>query len=224
MRLLVLALVAMLAGGSSPPPTLHGVARHPHAVDVLVNKRVRLPDGFVARPLVVPDVPFTFAGFQEKRQLRRVAARALQRLFAAARADGVPLAGVSGYRSEARQRQLFDAQVRRRGYAMAVRLSAQPRHSEHETGLAIDVSGADGVCQATSCFAGTPAARWLAVHAAEHGWIVRYPAGQEQVTGYIHEPWHLRYLGRRLARAVADSGLAYDAYLARERRRERRAR
>jgi D-alanyl-D-alanine carboxypeptidase len=194
-------------------PTLHGVARHPDALDVLVDKAVRLPVGFVPHHLVVPRVAFVFSGFAERRLLRRDAARALERLFAAAARDGVPLAGVSGYRSEATQRVLFAGYVRQMGLAAASRVSARPGHSEHETGLAIDIAGADGACPASSCFAGTPAARWLAAHASTYGFVVRYPADGEASTGYSYEPWHVRYLGTALARRLDASGLTYERYL-----------
>lgn len=198
---------------AEPSPTLRGVARHPDAIGVLVNKRVRLPRGFVPRGLVVPDVRFTFSGFHEKRQLRRVAARALERMFGAAARDGVPLAGVSGYRSEATQRDLFGLYVAQLGRAEAERVSAQPGRSEHQTGLAIDVAGADGRCPASSCFAGTRPARWIARNAARFGFVVRYPDGGEGSTGYRYEPWHLRYLGRALATTLADAGLTYEELL-----------
>jgi D-alanyl-D-alanine carboxypeptidase len=222
----MLALVASLipvasgSGGARPQPrsiaaqhpTLHGVARHPDAVDVLVDKRVRLPAGFVPRRLVIPDVPFIFSGFDEKRQLRRVAARALERLFAAARADGVPLAAVSGYRSELTQRWLFEGYSGRMGAQAAARISSRPGYSEHETGLAIDVTGADGGCPASECFDGTRPARWLARHATAFGFVIRYPRGRERITGYAYEPWHLRYLGPALAPAVAAAG-SYEEFL-----------
>lgn len=198
---------------ASPQRSVHGVAQYPDAVDVLVNKRVRLPRGFRPHNLVVPNVPFIFSGFDEKRQLRRIAARALERLFEAAAGDGIGLAGVSGYRSEATQRSLFAHYVAEMGLIAASRVSARPGHSEHQTGLAIDVTGADGRCPASSCFAGTPPARWIARHAARYGFVVRYPADGEASTGYSYEPWHLRYLGRALAGALAASQLTYEQFL-----------
>jgi LAS superfamily LD-carboxypeptidase LdcB len=208
---------AAVTGGAlaQPLPTLRGVAGRPDDLDVLVNKQVRLPAGFRPRNLVVPNVPFVFSGFDEKRLLRRVAARPLERLFAAAASDGVPLAGVSGYRSEATQRALFGLYASQMGLRAASRVSARPGHSEHETGLAIDVTGADGRCPAESCFAGTPAARWLAAHASRYGFVVRYPADGTASTGYGYEPWHLRYLGRAYATALAASHLTYEQFLAR---------
>jgi D-alanyl-D-alanine carboxypeptidase len=197
-----------------PWPNLRGVARRPDAVDVLVNKAVRLPAGFTPRNLAVPGVPFIFSGFDEKRQLSRIAVQPLERLFSAAARAGVPLAGVSGYRSEATQRSLFEGYVAEMGPAAAARVSARPGRSEHQTGLAIDVTGADGACPASSCFAGTPEARWLAAHAPGYGFVIRYPAGGEASTGYSYEPWHLRYLGRPLAEEVAASHLTYEEFLA----------
>ena len=83
------------------------------------------------------------------------------------------------------------------------------------------MTGADGSCAAAACFAGTPAARWLAAHAPHYGFIVRYPPGDEAITGYASEPWHLRYLGVRLAELVARSGLTYDEFVRRDERRPR---
>lgn len=190
------------------------VVANPHDVAVLVNKTYRLPDGYRPADLVEPDVPFIFSEKSEKRLLRKEAAEALEALFAAAKADGVELAGVSGFRSHETQRWLFDHYVKTYGEAEASRFSARPGHSEHQTGLAIDVSGIDGKCAAEDCFAGTKEARWLAEHAHEYGFIIRYPEGKEAVTGYKYEPWHLRYVGKQLARTLVESGLTLDEYLA----------
>ena len=118
-----------------PPRT----SSNPRSTAALVTPQIALPRDFRPRGLTVPNVPFTFSGFHEKRQVRRELVRPLRRLFAAARAAGVPLAGVSGYRSEATQRDLFEYYVRVRGRAEAERISARPGHSEHQTGLAIDL-------------------------------------------------------------------------------------
>lgn len=178
----------------------------PASLLVLVNKEHGLPDGWVPPDLVEPGVPFSFSGHDPKRLLRAEAADALEALFAAAARDGLPLEGVSGYRSEQRQRDVFDASVRDHGEAAALQTSARPGHSEHQTGLAMDVTSADGTCPAEDCFATTPEAAWLAAHAPEHGFVVRYPAGREGATGYAHEPWHLRYVGVAAARELAASG------------------
>ena len=166
-------------------------------------------------------MPFVFSGADEKRLMRGIAARALERLFAGAGRDGVGLRAVSGYRSWLHQLYVYQATVNSLGQVEASRVSALPGHSEHQTGLAVDVTGADGSCAAGSCFAGTPAARWLASHAPRYGFIIRYPPGAEADTGYASEPWHLRYLGVRLAELVARSGLTYDQFVRRDERRSR---
>jgi zinc D-Ala-D-Ala carboxypeptidase len=182
---------------------------------VLVDKRRGLGPRYKPRDLVTPRVTFLPGTTPEGHRLRRPAARALERLFAAARRDGVRLAGVSGFRSYASQRALFAGYARERGAESAAHVSARAGHSEHQTGLAIDISGADGRCAASRCFAGSRPARWLARHAPEHGFVVRYPRGREHVTGYDHEPWHLRYVGTALARESADTGRTLDELLRR---------
>jgi len=189
------------------------VVANPHEVTVLVNKTYRLPDGYRPADLVEPNVPFIFSEKSEKRLLRKEAAAALEALFAAAKRDGIHLAGVSGFRSHDTQKWLFEHYVKTRGEAQARRFSAMPGHSEHQTGLAIDVSGSDGKCAAEDCFAGTKEAKWLAEHAHEYGFIIRYPEGKEAVTGYKYEPWHLRYVGKELAQMLVQSGLTLDEYL-----------
>lgn len=182
----------------------------PLSLAVLVNKHWRLPPGWEPPDLVEPDVAFTFSGDHAKRLLREPAARALESLFAAAASAGTPVAAVSGYRSEQTQADLYGLAVQQRGEAGADVQHARPGHSEHQTGLAMDVTSADGTCAVEDCFGATPAAAWLAAHAAEHGFVVRYPVGKEAITGYAYEPWHLRFVGVELARRLAGAGLVLE--------------
>lgn len=195
---------------TSPPPA--GVVADPDDVAVLVDRQRRLPEGYEPTDLVEAQVPFTFANPDPKRFLRRDVATATVELFGAAAVDGLPLRAVSGFRSEASQRDLHSAYVARDGLAAADRYSARPGHSEHQTGLAIDVTSLDGTCPAEDCFAGRPEATWLAEHAHEHGFIVRYPADGEALTGYSYEPWHLRFVGVELATALHRDGLTLDEW------------
>jgi D-alanyl-D-alanine carboxypeptidase len=207
------AASATAATRSATPP-VPTVSYDPTSVGVLVDGAHPLPPGYVPPDLVAPLVRFTFSGQSEKRLMRREAASALVVLFAAASSDGVPLAGVSAYRSEARQRDLYGSYSHRDGADAASQYSAAPGTSEHQTGLALDVSGADGRCQASPCFGSTAAARWLAANAARFGFIVRYPPGKEAITGYQYEPWHIRYVGVALAQAIEASGLTMEEYAA----------
>jgi D-alanyl-D-alanine carboxypeptidase len=88
-----------------------------------------------------------------------------------------------------------------------------PGTSEHETGLAIDVSGIDGKCAAEDCFAGSKEAIWLTKHVAEYGFIIRYPDGKDAITGYKYEPWHLRYVGIDIATEISDNDSTLENYL-----------
>ncbi|QCU77533.1 D-alanyl-D-alanine carboxypeptidase family protein [Citricoccus sp. SGAir0253] len=188
---------------SAPAPGAAAGHRDPASLSVLVNKQNPLrPLDWAPADLVTPDVPATRSGLT----LRAPAARAAEELFAAAAADGVDLSLVSAYRSHAYQQDTYAGWVRQHGRAGADRVSARPGHSEHQTGLALDVGARDGSCTLETCFEDTRAGRWVAAHAVEHGFVIRYPAGSEAVTGYSYEPWHLRYLGTAEAARVAAVG------------------
>ena len=132
---------------------------------------------------------------------------ALDELSAGAAKDGLSIYPISTYRSYEYQAGLYERYAARDGYAEADRYSARPGHSEHQTGLAVDVNSLD------YDFAYTPEGIWLAAHCAEYGFILRYPEGGESVTGYRYEPWHIRYLGVGLAGKVTESGLTLEEYL-----------
>ncbi|RYM01486.1 D-alanyl-D-alanine carboxypeptidase family protein [Sporolactobacillus sp. THM7-7] len=189
------------------------VVRDPNSTLVLVNKYFKLPDHYTPEKLVYPNVPFTTSQKSEKWKMRPAAAKALERMFAAAEKDGIRLAGVSAYRSHERQMELFNYYVQKYGEKKAAAYSARPGTSEHETGLAIDVSGIDGMYQAAQAFSETPEAKWLKRHAPDYGFIIRYPKGKERVTGYEYESWHLRYVGHPVSKVIAEKGLALEEYL-----------
>ena len=170
----------------------------PDSVTVIVNKQRPLDPGHEP-PDLVP-----VAGSQVR--LRAEAADALKSLRAAAAEADVPIAVHSAYRSYGEQAQTFEGWVAALGEDRAVARSARPGHSEHQTGLAVDVVATTGACRTIGCFGETPQAAWLAEHAHEHGWVVRYQEGAEAVTGYDAEPWHLRYVGVDVARAAVESG------------------
>ncbi len=124
----------------------------------------------------------------------------------AAKNDGIRLTIVSGFRSYSRQNTLYNNYAAKDGKAEADRYSARPGHSEHQTGLAMDLNSVD------DSFAYTKEAKWIAENCARFGFIIRYPKGKEDVTGYIYEPWHVRYLGVDLAEKITASGLTLEEY------------
>ncbi|GIP31941.1 D-alanyl-D-alanine carboxypeptidase family protein [Paenibacillus sp. J2TS4] len=198
--------------GSDPADDAVQVAATPEAMSVLVNKQFKLPDGYKPDDLVEPDVHFIFSEKLEKRLMRKEAAEALELLFEGAKKDGYFLGGVSGYRSHEYQTSLFNRYVKQQGEEEARKVSAVPGHSEHQTGLAMDVSDSSGKCAAEDCFADMKESQWLAGHAHEYGFIIRYPKGKEEITGYSYEPWHIRYVGTDIAKEIYEQGITLEEY------------
>ena len=135
------------------------------------------------------------------------AKEAFDRMQADAADEGLNIYISSGFRSYAYQEMLYERYVEKSGKAEADRYSARPGHSEHQTGLAFDLNTID------ISFADTQEYVWVKEHCAEYGFIIRYPENKESITGYMYEPWHLRYLGKETAQKVADSGLTLEEYL-----------
>jgi D-alanyl-D-alanine carboxypeptidase len=180
---------------------------------VLVNKRRNLPSTYIPQNLVVPDVPFPFTEDLPKKQMQQVAATALEKLFAQAEQDNIPLFAQSGYRSYARQEAIFASNVNKMGEEEASRVSAHPGQSEHQTGLAMDVTSPAVGYQLIERFGETEAGIWLKEHAHEFGFIIRYPQGQEAITGYSYEPWHLRYVGKEHATNIHEQNVTLEEYM-----------
>ena len=208
----VIANNSMKPSPSPTKQTAEQAAADVKSVTVLVNKQFGLPASYEPDDLVFVNIPFTFKDMVDKRKMRKEAGAAIEQLVAGAKKDSIFLAGVSAYRSYATQKSLFTNYVQMDGLEKAKTYSAEPGHSEHETGLAIDLAGSDGKCAAQDCFAATKEAKWIAEHAAEYGFIVRYPRGKEAITGYQYEPWHIRYVGVKLAKELTDKGLTLEEY------------
>ncbi|WP_061567901.1 M15 family metallopeptidase [Caldibacillus debilis] len=172
------------------------VIKNPDNILIIVNKDYSLPPGYKPKDLVRPKVPFSFGDRDiEKSYMRKEAAEALERMFRAAAKEGIRLYAVSGYRSYERQKELFDAEVAERGKELAVQAVAVPGQSEHQTGLAMDISSASNGFQLNEKFEETLEGKWLFKNAHKFGFILRYPKGKEDITGYMYEPWHYRYVG-----------------------------
>jgi len=130
---------------------------------------------------------------------------AFEEMKAAAALDGFSLRIGSGYRSYSTQKSIYKGYVNRDGQAKADTYSARPGHSEHQSGLAIDICAAGYSC-ITSAFNGTPPANWLSENAYKYGFILRYPNGKSDITGYKFESWHYRYVGKELAAKFYNGG------------------
>lgn len=175
---------------------------------LVVNKKRPLdPKNYAPSDLVVPGVTLRGNISSDEKYMRAEPAAALEKLFAGASAAGLQMNLQSGYRSYGFQNTLYNRYVSQQGQAVADTQSARPGYSEHQTGLAVDVgSVGHPECAVEQCFADTAEGKWLAAHAYEYGFIIRYPNGKDTVTGYIYEPWHIRYVGTELAAEMHNTG------------------
>jgi D-alanyl-D-alanine carboxypeptidase len=171
------------------------------SLTVVVNKKHKLPSNYI------PTLTSVSGG-----NLRPEAASALTSMLTDAQNASIPMKVISSYRSYATQQNTYQNWVNKDGQALADTYSARPGHSEHQTGLAVDVGMPDGSCDLEICFGNTNQGKWLAANAQNYGFIVRYPNGKDSITGYQYEPWHLRYLGTDVAKAVVASGQTLDQY------------
>lgn len=121
--------------------------------------------------------------------------------------SGYSMPIVSGFRSYEAQEKIFAGWCARDGVEVASTYSARPGHSEHQTGLAMDITSLE------QSYGNTREGKWIAENCYKYGFILRYPQGKYNITGYIYEPWHVRYLGKSTAKLVHDSGLTLEEFL-----------
>lgn len=167
----------------------------PSLIDVLVNKKHCIqPITFEPSDLVATNGATVSAK----------AADAFNQLYAAAAAAGQPFYVTSSYRSYGSQASTYNKWVSTSGQVGADTYSARPGYSEHQTGLAFDVAASECTLD---CFGSTPQYGWLQQHAADYGFIQRYHAGFEVITGYKAEEWHYRYVGVKVAKDMQARGV-----------------
>ena len=145
--------------------------------------------------------------------MRAPAAKQMEQRFAAAKTEGVTLNAVSGFRSGERQKVLYNNYVARDGKAAADQYSARPGNSEHQTGLAFDISAPSVGNGLTAALGDTKEGKWIANNAAKYGFIVRYDRGFQSRTGYTYEPWHIRYVGVDVATQIKNNGQTLEEYM-----------
>ena len=171
-------------------------------LQVLVNKYHALSPDYVPQL-----VPLTGLG---SGSLAPEAAQAFSQMAAAAKADGISLRSKSAYRSYSTQKTIYNRNLSQYSQRFTDTFSARPGHSEHQTGLALDINSASMLDH----FEDTPAYAWLQEHCAQYGFILRYPEGKDAVTGYRFEPWHYRYVGTEIASVCMAEGLTLEEYFA----------
>lgn len=143
-----------------------------------------------------------------------VAVEKLHEMIQAAKEEiGKNIMSVSGFRTYEYQKGLYNNYVARDGKEKADKYSAQPGYSEHQTGLAFDIGGEEQKYWVNDSFADTAEARWLSENAHKYGFILRYPKGKSDITGYKYEPWHFRYVGVEHATEIYENDLTLEEYL-----------
>ncbi|MBR3772271.1 MAG: D-alanyl-D-alanine carboxypeptidase family protein [Clostridium sp.] len=197
---------------TSQLPSRDEVVTTPDSIFCLVNKEYSLPSNYEPNDLVVPNIAFSIDYESEKKYLRKVAAEALEQLFADAAKEELEIVAVSGYRSYTRQKEIYENNLKTRGTTHTNQYSAKPGYSEHQTGLVMDVSCKSEHFALRESFAETPEGIWLAENASKYGFIIRYPEGKSDITGYAYEPWHIRYVGVPMATYLVDNNLTLDEY------------
>ncbi|WP_433742678.1 M15 family metallopeptidase [Falsibacillus pallidus] len=179
----------------------------------LVNKEYTLPSTYIPADLVRPQVAFSFGDQDiEKSHMRAEAASHLEKMFNAAKKEGIELYAASGYRSYSRQDALLKAEIKSVGEEKAVQAVAIPGESEHQSGLAMDITSKGENMLLTEHFEQTAEGKWLREHAHEYGFILRYPKGKENITGYEYEPWHFRYVGEKAATEIYSHNWTLEEY------------
>jgi D-alanyl-D-alanine carboxypeptidase len=179
------------------------VVSNPASISVLVNKGNALSRNYRSKDLVRPQVKFVFGSEKlEKALLRKEAPAALEKIFKRAASHNIKLYAVSGFRSYWTQEYLFNREVSCVGRQKAELAVAKPGTSEHHTGLTMDVSGASVHYMLSEMISQSKEGMWLALHAHEYGYILRYPKGKEKITKYEFETWHFRYVGIKAAAAI----------------------
>lgn len=148
----------------------------------------------------------------EDKRVQPMVKKPLEQLRQAAAKAQLPILVSSAYRSGAAQANVRSETTAKNGAAHTDEYVAKPGHSEHQLGLAVDLTTFSEKCKArfSDCALDTKTAAWLAAHAHEHGFILRYPKGKEKITGIANESWHFRYVGKDLAALIHESGLTFD--------------
>lgn len=176
---------------------------------VLVNKYHALPSNYIPKDLEAINSKYN-KGFNNK--MRHEARIAFEEMCEAALKDNITIYSGSAYRSYDYQLNLYNRYVRTDGKIKAETYSARAGYSEHQTGLATDIMNAklDYISSSDKEY------DWLINNSYKYGFHLRYPKDKENITGYMYEEWHFRYLGKDIAKYLYENNLTYDEYIARK--------
>lgn len=179
----------------------------------MVNKKYNLASNYAPEDLVTVSIPFSPGRTDDVKQMRPEASAALSELCDAAEQEGFILYGASGYRSYNTQMVLFNKSAERKGsIEEANKLNALPGQSEHQLGLAMDLTLEELNYTLDEAFGNTEEGIWLKDNCHKFGFIIRYPKEKEDITGYSYEPWHCRYVGKEAASYIYENDLTLEEF------------
>ena len=179
---------------------------NPNDILVLVNKNNQLNSNFI--PTNLESISLKYSN--SEKYLRKEAREAFEKLSRDANNLGYRIVAVSAYRDYNYQKDLFNYYVNTKGLDYALSCSAKAGHSEHQTGLALDVEGSNSDYDE---FEKSKEFEWMKENAYKYGFILRYPKGKEHITGFKYEPWHYRYVGENIAKYIYENNLTLEEYL-----------
>ena len=182
---------------------------YPNKDYILVNKYIYLGEDYVPDNLEDISTNYSRSGMR----LVSSAKDAFETLAEQALKDNKKVIAMSSYRSYQYQVNLYNRYVANEGVNAADTYSARPGYSEHQTGLCVDVY--DGVIDYTN-FEKSDSYNWMMDNAYKYGFILRYPKGKENITGYQYESWHYRYVGKKIAKYIHDNDITFDEYYVRQ--------
>ena len=177
---------------------------------ILINRNHPVTEEYAPEDLAVVDIPSADEG--EEFELRMEAKEALERMVNDAKKEGLSICGVAGYRSFETQKEIYTESIVKQGLTHTRMYIAFPGTSEHQTGLAVDLSTPICNNEVTQDFKDTKEYEWLLNNSYRYGFILRYPEGSENITGYGYESWHLRYVTVEHAKNIYDKKMVLEEY------------
>lgn len=179
--------------------------KNPDSLMVLVNKLNRLQSNYVPHDL--EQISLNYA--TNNKFLRKEAKENFEKLSSDAKKIGYSIIAVSAYRDYDYQENLFNNYVKEKGENYALKCSAKAGHSEHQTGLSVDVMGSNNDYDQ---FEKSKEFDWMKNNSYKYGFILRYPKGKKYITGFKYEPWHYRYVGKDIASIIYTEGITLEEY------------
>ena len=178
---------------------------YPTNYDFIVNKNNKLSENYIPSDLEQIDLEYSC----DNKYLRKIAKESFEQMATDAKKNGFNIVAVSTYRSYEYQEKLYNKYIKDKGYYYADMCSARAGHSEHQTGLAVDIAD---LSLDYDNFEYTKEFNWIKKNAHKYGFIMRYPKAKFHITGFKYEPWHYRYVGIDVATYIYENNLTLEEY------------